>query len=65
VLGDAAEFLPPRDPEAWAAAVLLLLSDEAKRAEMAERGFKRAAQFTWERTAAATYAIYEEALAKR
>ena len=65
VLGDAAELLPPRDPAAQAAAVLRLLSDRAKRAEMTERGLKRAALFTWERTAAATYSIYEEALAKR
>jgi len=64
VLGDAAELLPPRDPEAWAAAVPRLLSDASRRAEMVERGLERAAQFTWERTAAATYAIYEEALAK-
>jgi glycosyltransferase involved in cell wall biosynthesis len=63
-LGDAAEFLPPRDPDAWAAAVLRLLSDQARRAELVERGLKRAATFTWERTSAATYAIYEEALAK-
>jgi len=61
VLGDAAELLPPRDPEAWAAAVLRLLSDAAKRAALAERGSRRAAGFTWERTAAMTRAIYEQA----
>jgi len=65
VLGDAAELLPPRDPEAWAAAVLRLLSDGSRRADLIERGAKRAAEFTWERTAAATHAIYEEVLARR
>jgi glycosyltransferase involved in cell wall biosynthesis len=65
VLGDAAELLPPRDPEAWAAAVLRLLSDGAKRAALAERGSRRAAGFTWERTAAMTRAIYEQAVQAR
>ena len=64
VLGDAAESLPPRDPPAWAAAVLRLLSDRARRADLVARGAQRAAGFTWERTARATHAIYEEALAK-
>jgi glycosyltransferase involved in cell wall biosynthesis len=65
VLGDAAELLPPREPAAWATAVLGLLSDVARRAALAERGSKRAARFTWERTARATRAIYEEALQAR
>ena len=65
VLGDAAELLPPRDPDAWAAAVLRLLSDAAKRAALAERGSRRAAGFTWERTAAMTRAIYEQAVQAR
>ena len=65
VLGDAAVLLPPRDPDAWAAAVLRLFSDGSRREELIERGAKRAAEFTWERTAAATHAIYEEVLAQR
>ena len=62
VLGDAAVLLPPRDPAAWAARVLELLSDDAKRATLIARGRERAARFTWQRTAALTHAIYEEAL---
>jgi glycosyltransferase involved in cell wall biosynthesis len=65
VLGDAAELLPPREPAAWAAAVQGLLSDPARRAALAERGPKRAARFTWERTAAMTRAIYDEAVQAR
>jgi len=64
-LGDAAEFLPPREPQAWAAAVSRLLADSERRTDLVARGSRRAATFTWERTAAATYAIYEEALASR
>jgi glycosyltransferase involved in cell wall biosynthesis len=65
VLGDAAELLPPREPAAWAAAVLRLLSDSTARAQLVARGSKRVAGFTWERTAAATRAIYAEALSTR
>ena len=62
VLGDAAVLLPPRDPAAWAARVLELLGDDAKRATLIARGRERAARFTWQRTAALTHAIYTEAL---
>jgi glycosyltransferase involved in cell wall biosynthesis len=65
VLGDAAELLPPREPAAWAAAVQRLLSDSTARAQLVARGSKRVGGFTWERTAAATRAIYAEALSTR
>jgi glycosyltransferase involved in cell wall biosynthesis len=65
VLADAAESLPPREPAAWAAAVVRLLSDRPRREELIARGVQRAARFTWERTAAATHAIYAEALSTR
>jgi len=65
VLGDAAVHLPPRDPPAWAAEVSRLMRDEAARATLVARGRARAAQFTWERTAALTRAIYAEALGER
>jgi glycosyltransferase involved in cell wall biosynthesis len=62
VLGDAGVMLPPHEPAAWAAAVLALLADGAKRATLAQRGVARAAEFTWERTAVATRAAYAESL---
>jgi glycosyltransferase involved in cell wall biosynthesis len=65
VLGDAAELLPPREPAAWAAAVQRLLADRLLRADRIERGLRRAAGFTWERTARETRAIYGEVLSKR
>jgi glycosyltransferase involved in cell wall biosynthesis len=64
VLGDAAVFLPPREPAAWAAEILALLADPARRAILAARGRTRAAPYTWARTAAMTRAIYDEVLAK-
>ncbi len=62
VLGDAAVYLPPRDPQAWAAEVLGLLADGALRTTLATRGRARAATFTWARTAQMTRAIYDEAV---
>jgi glycosyltransferase involved in cell wall biosynthesis len=64
VLGDCAVYLPPRDPQAWAAEVLDLLGDGALRTTLATRGRARAATFTWARTAQLTRAIYDEAMGK-
>ncbi len=58
--GDAAVAFEPRDPDAIAAAIRAVLADgEALR----ERGRAHAARFTWERTAAATAAVYAQAAA--
>src|SRR5262249_14423212 len=54
VLGDAAAYLPPKDPSAWASTVLELMGDRERLRGMSEQGIARAAQFTWERTAAET-----------
>lgn len=62
--GDAAELLPPRDPDAWALTITALLGDTARRAELVRRGIVRSRLFTWERTAERTMAIYEEAAAR-
>ena len=65
VLGDAAEMLPPREPGAWAAAVARLRSDRSRREELVARGTTRAARYTWEATARATFTAYAEALSTR
>lgn len=62
VLGEAAELLPPRDPEAWASAITALLGDAARRAALVARGRTRAARYTWESTAQLTRAAWGEAL---
>ena len=54
--GGAAELFDPRDPADCAAAI------ERAVAAGGERGLARAAEFSWERTAAATRAVYEELL---
>lgn len=63
-VGDAAELLPPRDPDVWARTIGALLGDDARREELARRGLAHARAFTWERTAERTLAVYEEAAAR-
>jgi glycosyltransferase involved in cell wall biosynthesis len=55
VCGDAAVYVAPHDPAAWAGAVAALAGDEAARRDLAERGRQRAEKFTW-RAAALTLA---------
>jgi glycosyltransferase involved in cell wall biosynthesis len=62
VAGDAARLLPPDDPDAWAGALDELLGDAAERARLGAAGQARAQQFSWERCAEATRAVYREAL---
>jgi glycosyltransferase involved in cell wall biosynthesis len=61
--GDAALYLPPHDPAAWARAIGDLARDEAARSELGAKGREQAARFTWEETARLTVAAYREALA--
>jgi glycosyltransferase involved in cell wall biosynthesis len=57
VVGDAALLVDPDDAAAVAAALRDAL-EPACAEELRARGFARAAQFTWERCAAATVAAY-------
>ncbi len=63
VAGDAALLFDPADAEAIRAAIERLLGDAALRERLRAAGLARAAQFSWERTAAMTAAVYERALA--
>ncbi|PDW03153.1 glycosyltransferase family 4 protein [Candidatus Viridilinea mediisalina] len=60
VAGAAALVLPTRDSEAWATAIMQLWDDEAAQADLAQRGPLRAAQFSWQRAARETLAVYRE-----
>jgi glycosyltransferase involved in cell wall biosynthesis len=61
--GGAAELFDPEDPEAIAAAIARVVDDREHRAELVDRGRARAAGFSWEATADATLAVYNEVLA--
>lgn len=59
VVGDAGVLIPAADVNAWADSMLDLLRDETKRQELQQRGFIRAGQFNWDRTAQETYDVYK------
>lgn len=61
VVGDAGVLLGPDDREGWVAALGSLLDDPSRRDDLAERGRRRARQFSWEHAAAAQLAAYEQA----
>lgn len=56
----AAEFVPPSDSDAIAAAIERLIERPARRRELADRAAARAARFTVASTAAAYLRLYEE-----
>jgi glycosyltransferase involved in cell wall biosynthesis len=60
--GDAAVYFAPADPSELAARLEQLLGDPVELGRLAGAGRARAAQFSWERTAAATAAVYQELL---
>lgn len=61
VVGEAARLVPPRDPDALAATLLDVLTDDGERAALAARGRARAAQFTWQRCARGLLDLYQRA----
>ncbi len=62
VVGDAAVMVDPHDVEGLAEAMYRVLTDADLREELRARGLERARQFTWERTARETVAVYREVL---
>ncbi|KPV54512.1 glycosyl transferase family 1 [Kouleothrix aurantiaca] len=63
VLGDAGLYCDALDTESIAQALGTLLRDGALRAQLRQAGPARAAQFSWERTARETLAVYALAAA--
>jgi len=63
VTGDAALLFDPANPAAIRAAIERLLGDAALRERLRAAGLVRAAQFSWDRCACETGAVYERALA--
>lgn len=61
VAGDAALLVEPT-VAAWREALMRVVGDDALAEELRGRGLARAAMYSWERTAAATVAVYREAL---
>lgn len=62
VAGNAALLVDDDGPEEWAQAIRSLIDDKARRLELRSAGHLRAAQFSWERAATETAALYREVL---
>ncbi len=60
IAGDAALTFDPESVEEMVDALRRLLESADLREEMRERGYARAAQFSWERAARETWAIYQK-----
>jgi glycosyltransferase involved in cell wall biosynthesis len=58
VVGDGGMLLDPADANAWMIAMLEVATDEHVRARLRAAGLRRAAAFTWERTARLTLEAY-------
>jgi len=66
VVQDSGLLVPPRDPEAMAAAIVTLLENESMRREMGQRGRNRArALFDWDIVAGKYEAVLEDAVLHR
>jgi glycosyltransferase involved in cell wall biosynthesis len=65
VLDDVALLVNPQDVVALAEAMAAVLGDQALRSRLRESGLRRAALFSWGRTARETAAVYHEAIAGR
>ena len=57
----AAALIDPTDSVALAVTLETLLADAPRRDAMRQAGLARARDYSWERTAAATYAVVTEA----
>ncbi len=60
VAGDAAILIDPEDTAGLAEALGRVLQDEALQDDLRERGLRRAADYSWERTAAQTLEVYRQ-----
>jgi len=60
--GDAAWHFDPANVGELAEKILRLLTDESVRQDLINAGRRRAAEFSWEKTAQLTWKVYEEAL---
>ncbi|MGH7254951.1 MAG: hypothetical protein ACREI3_04165 [Nitrospirales bacterium] len=59
VARDAAVLVDPMDVEGFAREMERVLTDSGLRQDLRERGLRRDAQFSWDRTARETIAVYE------
>src|SRR5207247_1943459 len=59
VAGDAALLVDPHQPDAIADAMRTVLSDDARRSQMTQAGLRWVKEFSWEKCAVETVALFE------
>jgi glycosyltransferase involved in cell wall biosynthesis len=62
MVGDAACLVPAKDYQELASQIVRVVTDAKVRSSLIQRGLLRAGAFSWERTAEATYVLYQRAL---
>jgi glycosyltransferase involved in cell wall biosynthesis len=60
VVGDAGEYFDPKNTESMRIAMEHVLNSTTRRSELIDKGFLRCNQFSWERCAEESLAIYRE-----
>jgi glycosyltransferase involved in cell wall biosynthesis len=60
--GDAVVYVDPKSPESIKNAVSKVMHDEKARSDLIQKGSERLKQFSWEKTAKATHALYREVI---
>jgi glycosyltransferase involved in cell wall biosynthesis len=60
VTGDAAVLVSPTNVDEIVDGLTRLLESDSLRAQLRERGYRRASQFSWERCARETLAVYQQ-----
>lgn len=62
IYSDAALYFDPKNTDDMAEKIESVLTDSHLREQLIDRGYKRAAQFSWHKMAEQTHQIYEQAL---
>ncbi len=62
IVGDAGFLIQPDDARGMAGAIVALMVQDDLRRDLSAKALRRAAQFSWDRTAAETLAVYEQAV---
>jgi glycosyltransferase involved in cell wall biosynthesis len=62
VYGDAARYFTPTDTDAMATAIDEVISSDALRQELIEKGYAQVQKYSWEQMAEETLAVYKRAL---
>jgi len=65
VVGDGGVLVDPREPQAWAEAMVGMLTNPQRREEFSAKAAAQAQKFSWRNTARETLEVYQQVAAKR